>query len=91
MVRWKEFWRNQKQSTKPEANEEIEEEYRFMATGLNTVLKTTFGLKTEKNGSDNLAGFLTAVGKPSSRMLLNADVLNARTEKQLKFTTSFKN
>ena len=63
VVRWKEFWRNQKQSTEPEANEEIEEEYRFMATGLNTVLKTTFGLKTAKNGSDNLEGFLTAVGK----------------------------
>ena len=25
VVRWKEFWRDQKQSTKPEANEEIEE------------------------------------------------------------------
>ena len=25
VVRWKEFWRNEKQSTKPEVNEEIEE------------------------------------------------------------------
>ena len=79
VVRWKGFWRDQKQSIGPEANEEIEEEYRFMATGLNTGLKPTFGVKTEKHGSDNLKCFLTAVGKPSSRRLLNADVLNART------------
>ena len=55
--------RDQKQSTEPEENEEIEEESGFMATGLNTGLKPTFGVKTEKNGSDNLEGFLTAVGK----------------------------
>ena len=90
-VRWKEFWRNQKQSTKPEANERIEEESRFMATGLNTGLKPTSGVKTAKHGSDNLKGFLTPVEKPSSRRLLNADALNAKTEKQLKSTTSFKN
>ena len=63
VVRWKEFWRDQKQSTKPKANEEIEEESRCMATGLNTGLKTTFGVKIEKHGSDNLKDFLTAVGK----------------------------
>ena len=34
-----------------------------MATGLNTGLKPTFGVKTEKHGSDKLEGFLTAVGK----------------------------
>ena len=34
-----------------------------MATGLNTVLKPTFGVKTAKHGSDNLEGFLTAVEK----------------------------
>ena len=63
MVRWKEFWRDQKQSTEPEANEKIEEESRFMATGLNIGLKPTFGVKTAKHGSDNQEGFLTAVGK----------------------------
>ena len=91
MVSWKEFWRYQKQSTEPEANEEIEEESRFMATGLNTGLKPTFGVKIAKHGSDNLKGFLTAVKKTSSRRLLNTGVLNDRTEKQLKSTTSFKN
>ena len=35
-----------------------------MATGLNTGLKPTFGVKTAKHGSDNLEGFLTAVEKP---------------------------
>ena len=34
-----------------------------MATGLNTGLKPTFGVKTAKHGSDNLEGFLTEVGK----------------------------
>ena len=34
-----------------------------MATGLNTSLNPTFGIETSKNGSDNLEGFLTAVGK----------------------------
>ena len=34
-----------------------------MATGMNTSLKPTFGIKTEKHGSDNLEVFLTAVGK----------------------------
>ena len=63
VVRWKEFWRDQKQSTEPEANEKIEEESRFMATGLNTGLNPTFGVKTVKHVSDNLEGFLTAVGK----------------------------
>ena len=63
VVRWKEFWRNQKQSTEPEVNEAIEENSRFMTTGLKTGLKPTFGVKTEKHGSDKLEGFLTAVGK----------------------------
>ena len=64
VVRWNEFWRDQKQSTKTELNEIIEEENsRFMDTGLNTGLKPTFGIKTAKHGSDNLEGFLTAVGK----------------------------
>ena len=61
MVRWKEFWRDQKQSTElNELNEETEES-RFMATGLNTGLKPTFGIKTAKHGSENIEGFLTAV------------------------------
>ena len=34
-----------------------------MATGLNTGLKPTIGLKTAKHGSDNLEGFLTEMGK----------------------------
>ena len=34
-----------------------------MATGLNTDLKATFGVNIEKQVSDNLEGFLTAVGK----------------------------
>ena len=34
-----------------------------MATGLNTGLKPTFVVKTVKHVSDNLEGFLTAVGK----------------------------
>ena len=65
MVRWKEFWRDQKRSTEPEANEKIEEESRLMATALNTGLKPTFGVKTAKHGFDNLEGFLTAVKKTS--------------------------
>ena len=77
MVRWKEFWRDQKQSTKTELNEVIEENYIFMATGLNTGLKPTFGVKTMKHGSDNLKGFLTAVEKSSSRRSSNSDVLSA--------------
>ena len=63
VVRWKEFWRDQKQSTKPEGNETEEEKSRSMATSLNISLKSTFGVKTAKHGSDNLEGFLTAVGK----------------------------
>ena len=34
-----------------------------MNTGLNTGLKPTFGIKTAKNISDNVEGFLTAVEK----------------------------
>ena len=34
-----------------------------MATGLNTGLNPTFGIKKAKHGSDNLEGFLTALGK----------------------------
>ena len=63
VVRWKEFWRDQKKSTEPKVNEVIEEESRFVATGLNTGLKPTFWLKTAKNVSDKPKGFLTAVGK----------------------------
>ena len=59
----KNFGATKQKSTEPEANEEIEEESRFMATGLNTGLKPTFGVNTAKHGSDNLEGFLTAVGK----------------------------
>ena len=55
--------RDQKQSTKTEVNEVIEEEYIFMATGLNTSLNPTFGVKTAKHVSDNLEGFLSAVEK----------------------------
>ena len=65
MVRWKEFWRDQKQSTEMELQDvnEEEEDSRFKATGLNTGLKPTFGFKTVKHGLDNLEGFLTAVEK----------------------------
>ena len=45
-----------------EVNEE-EEDSIFKATGLKTILKPTFGLKTAKHGSDNLEWFLTAVEK----------------------------
>ena len=62
-----------------------------MATGLNTGLKTTFGIKIAKHGYDNLEGFLTVVEKASSRRLLNADVLSTQTGKQVKFTMSFRN
>ena len=60
VVRWKKFWRNQKQSTKTESNEEDEESI-FVATSISTHLKPAFGLKTEKHGSKNLKGFITAV------------------------------
>ena len=40
-----------------------EEDSIFKATGLKTILKPTFGLKTAKHGSVNLEGFLTAVEK----------------------------
>ena len=64
VVRWKEFWRDQEQSTETELNElNKEEESRFMATGLNTGLKPIFEINTVKHGSENLEGFLTAVGK----------------------------
>ena len=59
VVWWKSFWCDQKQSTKNERPEE--EENIFKATGLNTGLKPTFGLKTAKHRSDNLEGFLTVV------------------------------
>ena len=42
-----------------DVNEE-EEDFRVKATGLETGLKPTFGIKTAKHGSDNLEGFLTA-------------------------------
>ena len=57
------FWGDQKQSTETEVNEVIEENSRFMTTGLNTGLKPTFGVKTAKHRSDTLEGFLTAVEK----------------------------
>ena len=60
---------------------------RFKATGLNTSLKPTFGLKTAKHGSDNLEGFLTAVEKPSPRRRSNADASSAKTRKQRKSMT----
>ena len=85
------FWGDQKQSTETEVNEVIEENSRFMTTGLNTGLKPTFGVKTAKHRSDTLEGFLTAVEKSSPRRLLNANVLNAQTVKQVKFTMSFRN
>ena len=54
-----------KKSTKTERQDvnEEEENYRCMATGLNTGLKPTFGIKTTKHGSDNLEAFLTAMEK----------------------------
>ena len=61
-----------------------------MTNGLNTGLKPTFGIKTVKHEYDKLEGFLTAVEKPSSRRLLNADVSSARTGKQVKYTLSFR-
>ena len=35
-----------------------------MATGLNTGLKSTFGIKTTNYGSENIEGFLTGVENP---------------------------
>ena len=67
-----------KKSTEPEVNEVIEEEYKFMATGLNTGLKPTFWIKTAKHGSDNLEGFLTVVGKT----LIKEDFKRRRFELQ---------
>ena len=90
MVRWKSFWHDKKKSTETEVNEVIEENYRFMTTGLNTALKPKFGIKTVKHGSDNLEGFLTAVENPSSKRILNADVSDDRTEKQVKYTMSLR-
>ena len=52
-----------------------------MATYLSTGLNPIFGLKTVKHGSKNLEGFLTAVEKPSSRRLSDADVSNTPTRK----------
>ena len=53
----------------------------FMDTGFNTVLKSTFGIKTAKHVSDNLEGLLTAVEKSSPRRLSDADALNAQIRK----------
>ena len=84
MVRWKEFWRDQKQSTETELQEvnDEEEDSRFKATGLNTGLKPTFVLKTMKHGSDNLEVFLTAVEKT----LLKEAFKRRRFERQNKKT-----
>ena len=90
VVRWKEFWNDQKQSTKTKLNEVIKENSRFMYIGLNTILKPEFVIKTEKHGYDNLKEFLNAVKKNSSRKLSNADVLSARTGRQVKPTMFFK-
>ena len=51
VLRWKEFWSDQKQSTKTELNELNEEtkESVFMATGLNNGLKPIFGIKNAKH------------------------------------------
>ena len=48
-----------------------------MATGLNTSLKPTFGIKTVNQGSNNLEGFLKAVENISSSRLSDADASNA--------------
>ena len=90
VVRWKEFWHDQKQSTKTELNEENEES-RVMATSLSTGLKPMFGLKTAKHGSKNLKVFLTAVERLSPWRLSDADVLSARTKKTEKSTKPFIN
>ena len=45
VVRWKEYWRDQKQWTETEVNEVIEEKSIFMDTGLNTGSKPIFGIK----------------------------------------------
>ena len=93
MVRWKLFWRNQKKSTKTELNELNEEtkESIFMATGLDTGLKPTFGIKTAKYGSDNIEGFLSEAEKLSSGRLSNTDASNDQTRKTEKSTKSFRN
>ena len=62
-----------------------------MATGLNTGLNPICGIKTLKDGSENLEGFLTAVGKTSSKRLSDADASNARTIKPEKSTKYFRN
>ena len=53
---------------------------RFTATGLNTGFNPTFGIKTANHGSNKLDGFLTAVGKHSSRRFSKSNVLNAQQE-----------
>ena len=62
-----------------------------MDTGLSTGLNPTFGIKIEKHGYENLEGFLTAVGKPSSRRICDASASNAQTRKPEKYTKSFRN
>ena len=57
---------------------EGEEYFRFKATELDTDLKPTFGIKTEKHGSDNLEGFLTALEKT----LLKKALKRRRFERQ---------
>ena len=52
-----------KKSTETEVNEVIEENSRFITTGLNTGLKPKFGVKTARNESDNIEGFVTAEEK----------------------------
>ena len=79
-----------KNPTKTELHEE-EENYRFMATSLITGLKPTFSLNTANHGSDNLEGFLEAVGKPSPRRIYDADTLNYLTRKPEKSAKSFRN
>ena len=63
VVWWKEFFPNQKQSTKNEIPEEDETIFKAagLNTGLNTGLKPAFGLKTQNHVSDSIEGLLTAV------------------------------
>ena len=60
-----------------------------MATALNTCLKSTFGIKIAKQGSENIEGFQTAVGKPLLKeafKLRRFERPNKKKDKSTKFS-----
>ena len=65
-----------------------------MATGQNTGLKPTFGIKTANHGSENLEGFLTAVGKTLLEEAFKRrrfELLNKKTSEIYEFLQRLKN